>query len=222
MNTFLSSKYDRFSRALNQSGFPVLESRAYLRPRSFAKPIATKFFGDSGVECFRRREIGAAPFGIILTQAGETAAVKRARLSRIVGQRRIVIDNRLLEPAKLQICEAAVVEGARVIGREPQGFVAVRKRFLKTAQYRTIPAAIVPGLGVPWLNDDETAVILGGAVIKAGSLMRIAALRQSFNVAWGEAERRVIIRDCSGIVLLLVMGASWASASIGSSPMARS
>ncbi len=38
--------------------------------------------------------------------------------------------------------------------------------------------------------------------------MRIAALRQSFNVAWGEAERRVIIRDCSGIVLLLVIGAS--------------
>ncbi len=38
--------------------------------------------------------------------------------------------------------------------------------------------------------------------------MRIAALRQSFNAAWGEAERRVIIRDCSGIVLLLVIGAS--------------
>src|SRR5262249_38885731 len=127
---------------------------------------------------------------------------------RITGQRRFVIDNRLLEPAKLQICEAAAVEGARVIGREPQGFVAVRKRFLKTAQYRTIPAAIVPGLGVPWFDDDETAVILGGAIIKAGSLMSIAALRQSFNVAWNEAERRVIIRDCSGIVLLPVVEAA--------------
>src|SRR5258707_3745288 len=118
------------------------------------------------------------------------------------------MENRLLEPVKLQICKAAAVEGARVIGREPQGFVAVCERFLKTAQYRTIPAAIVPGLGVPWLDEDETAVILGGAIIKAGSLMSIAALRQSFNVGWDEAERRVIIRDCGGIVLLLVMGAA--------------
>src|SRR5262249_28979303 len=68
-------------------------------------------------------------------------------------------------------------------------------------------APVVPGLGVPWLDDDETAVLLGGAIIKAGALKSIAALRQSLNVAWDEAEHRVIIRDCSGIVLLLVMGA---------------
>src|SRR5262249_904108 len=85
---------------------------------------------------------------------------------------------------------------------------AVCKRFLKTAQYRTIPAAIVPGLGVPWLDSDETAVILGGTIIKASSLMNIAALRQSFNVAGDEVERGVIIRDCSGIVPLPVMGAA--------------
>src|SRR5262249_27180193 len=150
-----------------------------LRPRSFAKPIAAKFLGDFGGQRFRRREIGAATFGIILTQAGETAAVKRAWLSRTTGQRRIVIDNRLRQPAKLQVWEAAAVASAGVIGREPQGFVAICKRFLKMAQYRTIPTAIVPGLRIPWLYDNETAVILGSPIIKAGSLMSIAALRQS-------------------------------------------
>src|SRR5258708_32272630 len=119
--------------------------------------MATKFFGDSGVGRFRRREMGAAPFGIILTRAGETGAVKRARLSRITGQRRIVIDNRLLEPAKLQICKAPAIKCARAFGREPHGFVAVLKAFLKTAQTREIPPTIVPELVCPWRSHGRRA-----------------------------------------------------------------
>ena len=34
------------------------------------------------------------------------------------------------------------------------------------------PAAIIPGLGVPWFDNDETAVIPGGTTIKAGSLIK--------------------------------------------------
>jgi len=97
--------------------------------------MASKFLGNSGGERFRRCEIGAATFGGHLTpQSGKTAPVRRARLSRITGQRRIVVGNRLLEPAKLQICKAATVEGARVIGRESQGLVAVCQRLLKAAK----------------------------------------------------------------------------------------
>jgi hypothetical protein len=44
---------------------------------SLAKSVASKFRGDTRVERFRRREIGAAAFRVILmTQAGETAAIK--------------------------------------------------------------------------------------------------------------------------------------------------
>ena len=117
--------------------------------RSFAKPIASKFLGYSGVEGFRCREVGAATVRIALTpQARETAAVKRARLSRITGQRRVVIDNRLREAAKLQICKAAAIKCVGVIGRQPQGFVAVCKRVLEKAKYRAIPTAVVPGFRV--------------------------------------------------------------------------
>src|ERR1700733_7793278 len=72
----------------------------------------------------RLRFTRAAAFRIILTpQAGETPAVKRTRIARIMGQRRVVIGNRLLEPAELQIGEAAAIEGGWVIGGEAQRFV---------------------------------------------------------------------------------------------------
>src|SRR6516225_6361982 len=71
---------------------------------SLAKPVARKLRRDIRVERFRRREIGAAAFGIVVgPQAGDAAAVERARLARIAGQCRIVIGNRLLEPAELEI-----------------------------------------------------------------------------------------------------------------------
>jgi hypothetical protein len=136
------------ARAAFRLGFNPPQ-RACLRLWSFAKPIASKFLGNGWVERFRCREIRAATVRIASTpQARETAAVERARLSRITGQRRIVVNNRLLKAAKLQICKAAAIKCAGLIGREPQGLVAICKRVLKKAQYRAIPAAIVPGFRV--------------------------------------------------------------------------
>jgi hypothetical protein len=62
----------------------LLERWGQNQPESFEtfdasldKSVAGKFRGDTRVECFRRREIGAAAFRIVLVpQAGETAAIK--------------------------------------------------------------------------------------------------------------------------------------------------
>ena len=99
-----------------------------------AKPVVSELRRHVRIECFRRRKIGAATIRVPKPQAGEAAAVKRARITRTSGQCRVVIGDRLFEPAELEIREAAAVEGAGVIGREPQGFGAVCKRFLEMAR----------------------------------------------------------------------------------------
>jgi hypothetical protein len=71
------SKDTSHKRSPNTSGPVSARQLRDVDNASLAKSVASKFRGDTRVERFRRREIGAAAFRIVLVpQAGETAAIK--------------------------------------------------------------------------------------------------------------------------------------------------
>src|SRR5262249_40270860 len=107
------------------------------------------------------REIRAATVRVTSTpQARETAAVQRARLSRITSRRRIVVNNRLLKATKLQICKAAAIQYALLIGRAPQSLLAICKRVLKKG-----PIPRDPSIGCSRLSRCS-AVKKGGRAVR--------------------------------------------------------
>ena len=120
-----------FSMYRYDASYAVEVQRAHSERFAIVKPVNPDDPAVADVIADWKKTPGTVGIRIMMTKEAQRepndpgldrilrAAVKRARLSRVTGQRRIVIDNRLLEAAKLQICKAAAIKCARVIGREP-------------------------------------------------------------------------------------------------------
>src|ERR1700728_5119836 len=113
------------------------------RSLSLPDAIAGELVGNIRLDGLGGLDICRAAIGVPVALFGDTPAVERRRVLRIDPQRRVVIRDRLLEHAELQIDKAAAVERILVVGFDLQRFVAILYGMGQIADNGARPAAIV-------------------------------------------------------------------------------
>src|SRR5215469_8569324 len=87
--------------------------------------IACELFGYVGLDCLGGGDVGVAAHTVTFFIFRQTAAIKRGRPLRINLERCVVIGDRFVEFAGLEIGEAATIECVGIVRPEPQRFVAI-------------------------------------------------------------------------------------------------
>ena len=113
--------------------------------------MAGKFLGDVGLDRLGCREVGATAVAVAFAGLGKAASVERAGKLLIELQRRVIVLDRIVDLAELEIDEAAGVEYVGSVGLDLERRVAIRQRLLRLAgtiartQQRALQASILFG-----------------------------------------------------------------------------
>src|ERR1700692_2075334 len=136
--------------------WPSFETHRYamlLRMRSQligrARSLDAEFrelFGDVGPDGLGGGEIGFRAGAVALLLLGEAAAIEGTRELRIELERRVVVEDGLIDIAELEANEAAIAYRNRILGIDANRLGIIRNRALQLALVPIGVAAVVEGI----------------------------------------------------------------------------
>src|SRR5215472_4802132 len=161
-------------------------------------------FGDirSLLRC--DRDVSVSAFGVALLEFGNPTPIERAWPFSAQHDRLIVVGDRFIEVAHLQVYEAATVECIRVVWPQTQRLIAIFQRLFELlpcpGQDRARPAAVVARALIVGLTLERLIATLDGVAIVGLVDQHRASPHIGADVVGIESDR-LVARSESGFLL---------------------